>query len=296
MTNTTTEGMPTMTIDQPTRFDPMRVAAETFALPAFFPIPGLGLLPMNSFLVRGAQPVLVDSGPPTLAGELMEQLGTLMDLRDLRWIWLTHMDPDHIGAIIPLLEAAPRAKVVTSFIGLGKLAMICAIGPERAHLINPGGRLDIGDRELVAMRPPVYDAPETMAAFDAKTRALFSADTFGALLDAPAPHAGAVPDDALKAGMLTWASVDAPWLEDVPRDRFARSLAAWNGLGATTVLSAHLPPAEGMTTRLLDHLADACGRPGFVGPDQAQVEAMMAAQMPDPLAAQSQSETSAAAQ
>jgi len=257
-----------------TQLAPVRITADTWALPAWCPLPGMGVLPMNSFLIRGAQPTLVDAGPSPLADDLLAQLGTLVDLDDLRWIWLTHTDPDHVGAVDKLLAAAPRARVVTTFLGVGKMGLHRPLPPERPWLVNPGQRLDIGDRSLVALRPPVYDAPETIAAFDPTTRALFSADCFGALLHGPADTAGAVPAGDLRDGMLTWASIDAPWLEDLREDGYGRALEAVRRLEPTHVLGGHLPPAEGLVGRLLENLAAARGRPGFVGPDQAAVEAL----------------------
>ena len=58
--------------------------------------------------------------------------------------------------------------------------------PERVHLLNPGQRLSVGDRDLLAVRPPTFDAPETTGVFDTRSRALFTADCFGALLAEPA--------------------------------------------------------------------------------------------------------------
>jgi hypothetical protein len=134
-------------------------------------------------------------------------------------------------------------------------------------------RLDVGDRELVGLRPPIYDAPETLAAFDTRTRALFAADAFGALLDAPSADARAIAGPDLRRGMLTWATIDAPWLEHVPRRTLACALADVLRLGASRIYGAHLPPAEDMGDALADVLLEACGRRPFVGPDQRAVGA-----------------------
>jgi hypothetical protein len=48
-------------------------------------------------------------------------------------------------------------------------------------------------------------------------------------------------------------------------------------LDASTVLSAHLPPAINMTKTLLAYLAEAHQAPSFVGPDQKALEKLMAA-------------------
>lgn len=257
-----------------TQLEPMRVARDTFALPAYCPIPGLGVLPMSSFLIRGAEPVLVDAGPGPLADDLMASLATLIDPADLRWVWLTHTDPDHVGAIEQVLAAAPRARVVTTFLGVGKMGLHRPLPEDRVYLLNPGQRLDVGDRVLAALRPPVYDAPETIAAFDPLTRAFFAADCFGALMEAPAENAAELAPGALREGMLTWASIDAPWLEHIEAAGFDAALAGLRRLAPDVVLGAHLPPATGMVDRLVGDLARARGAAPFVGPDQAAVDAM----------------------
>jgi len=267
------------TMETLTQGSAFEVAGDVFALPAWCPVPGMGVLPMSSFLIRGRQPTLVDTGPAPLSGPLRAELEELLDLSDLRWIWLTHTDPDHVGGLQDLLERAPAARVVTTFLGAGKLGLHSAPPVERVHLIEPGGSLDIGDRELVALRPPVYDAPETIAAFDPKSRSLFAADCFGTLSSGPVRRAEDLSAGALRDGMLAWASIDTPWLELVDPDRFERSLSAVRGLAPARILGAHLPPARGMTDTLLAHLerarAAVAARQGAGSPDvePARVEA-----------------------
>lgn len=243
-------------MDELTIFDPCAAAPEVFVLPAYCPIPGMGVLPMSSFLIRGPRPVLVDTGPRPLADELMKRLAMLIDPADLAYLWLTHTDPDHTGAVEQILAAAPRAKLVTTFLGMGKLSLRMALPPERVHLVNPGETLDLGGRQLHALRPPAYDAPETIGAFDPATRTLFAADAFATLMDAPADSAGSVGRSRLREGMAAWAGIDMPWLSLVDERKFEESLETVRRWDAETVLSSHLPPATGMTGELLGCLAD----------------------------------------
>lgn len=154
---------------------------------------------------------------------------------------------------------------------MGKL-MLGGLPVDRVLLMSPGQDLDLGDRCLLALRPPVYDAPETMALMDTRTGTLCSADCFGALLQDPVASAGEVPLGALRDGMLPWAGVDAPWLSLLPEGGLDASLAGVRGLAPVRVLSAHLPPAEGMTDWLTAGLAEACGSAPFTGPDRAGVD------------------------
>ena len=71
-------------------------------------IPTLGSLAINAFVLHGTEPVLVDTGTVAGAPEFMTTLESVIDPRDLRWIWLTHTDFDHIGSLPALLlEPAP---------------------------------------------------------------------------------------------------------------------------------------------------------------------------------------------
>ena len=53
---------------------------------------------------------------------------------------------------------------------------------ERMRWVNPGESFDAGDRRLVAVRPPIFDAPTTRGLFDAKTGVYWAVDTFASLL------------------------------------------------------------------------------------------------------------------
>jgi flavorubredoxin len=263
-------------MNRPTMFAPRQAAPGVDALPSYLPVPSFGLLPVNAYLIGGAQPVLVDTGLAALQDEFLRGLGSLIALEQLRWIWLTHTDPDHLGNLAAVLERAPRARVVTTFLGMGKLGL-AQLPVDRAYLLNPGEVLNVGDRQLLALRPPAFDAPETTGLFDLKTRVLFSADCFGALLDAPAETAAEVPPDRLRDGLVTWATVDVPWLHSVDAAAFGKALDTVRRLDAGVILSSHLPPAFGMTEGLLRHLAAARAAPPFEGPTQPELERLMAA-------------------
>jgi glyoxylase-like metal-dependent hydrolase (beta-lactamase superfamily II) len=263
------------TVEQPIFLHNQQLAGDTTVLRAYTPAPGMGVLPVNAFVIRAAQPVLVDTGMVGLRQPFMDHLRRAIDPGDLRWIWLTHTDPDHVGNLEAVLAEAPRARVVTTYLGMGKLGLL-GLPIERCYLLNPGQRLDAGDRELLAVAPPSFDAPETTGLMDSSTGFLYSADCFGALLEAPHEFAADLAAPDLEAGLVTWSSVDAPWLRLVDERRFGEALAALSSLAPAAVLSSHLPPAFGMLGDLVRYLAAARTAPAFVGPDQSALERMMA--------------------
>lgn len=264
-------------MDAPTMMDPIQVSDDITALPSYLPLPGLGALAVNAFVLKADQPLLVDTGLAGLRADFMTRLREVIDPAELRWIWITHTDADHVGNLAAVLAEAPDARVVTTFLGMGKMNLL-GLPTERAYLLNPGQRLDVGDRTLLALAPPTYDAPETTGLFDSRSRALFSADSFGALLAEPVDNAALVPGERLREGLVTWAGIDAPWLRHIDRPAFAATLAKVRELDARHLLSAHLPPVHGMTDILCTWLSQACDAAPFDAPDQAALEAMMSAQ------------------
>lgn len=253
-------------------------------------IPGLGHLPINAFVLHAEQPVLVDTGQPASRDAFLDALWSTVDPADLRWVYLTHPDRDHTGSLMQVLEAAPHARLVTTFLGMGILSIEHEIAPERVFLLNPGQSLDVGDRALTAFRPPLYDSPATTGFSDSRTGTCFTSDFFGAPLPDPelvrADDISALAADDLAAAQRLWATVDSPWVAGVDRAAFADALVPLRRLDPPVVLSTHLPPARAAAGRLLDTIAGAPDAPPFVGPDQAALEALLAGFAPEQRAAE----------
>jgi flavorubredoxin len=262
-------------MDQPTMCEPYQAAPDVDVLPAYFPIPGLGIIPVNAFVLRATEPVLVDTGLAPLSDEFMQRLSAVIDPGDLRWLWLTHCHPDHIGSLRRVLEAAPKLRVITTFLGVGVMSLFQPLPMDRVHLLNPGQSISVGDRTLTAIQPPSFDSPETTGFFDPKAAAFFSSDCFGALLSEPAGNAADIGSAKLREGLIRWATVDAPWLHLVDRAVFGQRLNRVREMAPKLVLSSHLPLASGMTEELVQYLAAAPDAEPFVGPDQPALEAML---------------------
>jgi glyoxylase-like metal-dependent hydrolase (beta-lactamase superfamily II) len=264
-------------VEAPTVFAPHPAAPGVTVIPAYLPVPGMGVIAANSFLLDGPEPLLVDSGPGGLtSGAYEAALRSVVDPAALRWLWLTHTDPDHTGALAWLLDAAPDLRVITTYLGAAKLSMSTPVPLDRCRFANPGDRVEVGDRNLLAVRPPTFDAPETTGVLDLASGTLISADTFGALLAEPAARAEDVDPGALADGLVLWSTVDAPWLHQVDRPAYDAALRELRRLAPRHVLSSHLPPATGIVDALLDAAADVPDADPWVGPDQAALEAMLA--------------------
>jgi hypothetical protein len=245
----------------------------------FLEVPGLGFLPVNAFVIHAAQPVVVDTGLGLPGRDFTAFLAEVIDPADIAWIWLTHPDRDHTGGLFALLDAAPRARVVTTFVGAGIMSAEHPLPINRIYLLNPGQSLDAGDRRLTGFRPPLFDNPATVGILDTTTGTCLSSDCFGAPLPtaelATAQDAAAASPDQVRAAQLLWATVDSPWVHAVDRAKFAASFGPLRDFGPSAIFSTHLPPVTSEISALFAALLDAPQASPFTGPDQAALEAML---------------------
>ena len=261
-----------------------RVGTDITVLNDQLEIPGMGHLPINAFVLHARQPVVVDTGVGLPDRDFLADLGSAIDPADVRWIWLTHPDRDHTGGLFDLLEAAPQAKLVTTFLAVGIMSTERPLPLDRVHLLNPGQQLDVGDRTLTAFRPPLFDSPATVGFYDDRSRTCFSSDCFGAPMPtadlAASSDVRELPADQLLGAQLLWAAVDSPWVHNVTGPGYTASIKTIEAFNADTTLSTHLPPALGRASALLDMLHAAPGAAPFVGPDQQALEHMLASFQP----------------
>lgn len=253
-----------------------RAAPDIDVITSSVSIPGFGLVPINAFVLHGTEPVLVDTGATVERDDFMTALRSVIDPGDLKWIWLTHPDFDHIGALAPLLDANPDVRVITTFLGVGIMGLFAPLPMDRVHLVNPGQTITVGERSLTAVKPPAFDNPSTTGFVDDSSGALFCSDCFGALLAEVPDSASDLSDDELRQGQVFWATVDSPWLHNADRGAFATALDRTRKIEPTMILSSHLPAAPGaMMGQLIESLRAVPTAPPFVGPDQAALEAML---------------------
>jgi glyoxylase-like metal-dependent hydrolase (beta-lactamase superfamily II) len=244
-------------------------------LPSHVPLPEMGYLPINAFVIKADEPVLVDTGTGRDSDEFMKTLRMVVDPQELKWVWITHDDSDHTGSIQKILEAAPKARLAANALAVMRMNAAWPVPMDRVYWLNHGDGISVGDRKLTAIRPPLFDNPTTIGIYDDKSDIFFSADCFGAIIPTLAQDADDLKEDALAQGMLSWASGDCPWVHAIPPEVFARQLDTLRQLAPKSILSAHLPPASGMTARLLDTLALVPASKPFIAPKQAVLAQML---------------------
>jgi flavorubredoxin len=256
---------------------PLRVADETFVLPTPFPIPGFGVFYINAMVIRGQEPILVETGAPVFRDEYLQTAFSLVDPQDVRWIFLSHDDRDHSGNIMQVLAACPNARLVTNFVGLGRMTEEFDLPPRRVYFVNDGESFNVGDRTLAAIRPPYYDSPATRGLWDASTGVYFAADAFGAVVQEEAEDVADVPADVYTEGFNWFNRANHPWHEVTDAAKVNAVVDRIRRLEPEVIVSVHGPTAHGRSDQLCAMLSEITNMDPLVLPTQAEFEHSLAA-------------------
>jgi Metallo-beta-lactamase superfamily len=259
--------------------EPIRVTEDIYALPAHVTIPGVGVLPVNAFLILGEEPVLVDTGVAVESEGFLAALRSLVEPERLKWIWVTHDDTDHTGNLQEVVRLAPQAKLLTHAFAALRMGAHWPIPLDRVYALTPGERIDVGNRELTVTKPLLFDNPMSLGLFDQRSRTLFSVDTYGAILPRESRNAADFSPEELRQGITMWEGFDSPWVQLLDPQKFAELLEEVRQLAPERILSSHLPPAENMTGSLLEIVAALPAAEPFVPPNQAAFAQIAAAIM-----------------
>jgi len=269
---------------------PYRIARDTWLVPNLVPAgPGQYLF-VNTMVITGAEPMVVDTGAPLHREAWLERVFALVDPGDIRWAFLSHDDGDHLGNMRDLLEAAPNATVVANFFSTER----AALEPDRALPLDrmiwrdPGATVDLGDRRIRLVRPPIFDGPTTRGLYDESTGVLWAVDSFAAFTDGVAREGVDVPADLYDESFAVLNSLVSPWHEWLDATVYRRHVASVAALKPTAVASAHGPVLRGeLVADAFARVSAMAGRPIVVPPGQELLDQMVAelVTQPAPIAA-----------
>ncbi|MGD9619217.1 MAG: MBL fold metallo-hydrolase [Mycolicibacterium sp.] len=265
-----------------TKHEPALIAPDTFVLPATLPVPGRGVQYVNPFLIRGAEPLLVDTGAAVLAEEYFSSLGSLIDLEDIRWIFISHDDRDHTGGLLRLLDLCPSARVLTSFQAVNRMTKETPLPLDRMEFVEIGCSVSIGDRRLHVMRPPLYDSPATRGFFDDRTGVYYAVDAFGAVTPQYHQLVDEVSPTAYRDGFYWLNRANTPWLELVEPAKLQAVVGDVRALDPSVIATTHGPVVTGSAvSRVLELMCTIPTQPvAFPSKeDLAATQALQAAEM-----------------
>jgi flavorubredoxin len=228
-------------------------------------------------VLRGAEPVVVDTGAPIHRDSVLQQVFSLVEPEDVRWIYLSHDDGDHTGALHELLAACPNATLVVNFFITERLALERALPLDRMVWLGPGDALDAGDRTLRLVVPPIFDGPTTRALFDERTRVLWSVDSFAALSPGAGYEHTDIPPDLYDETFSLLNSLISPWHQWLDANRYAAHVREVSRLEPAATASAHGPILRGAAIDdAFERVVAMAGQPIVAPPGQPLLDELVA--------------------
>lgn len=132
----------------------------------------------NSYLIVDEKTVLVDTVDVCYSDIFLKKIEDALAGRELDYLIVNHMEPDHAGSIRLLRHRYPGVQIVGNAKTFGMLAGFHGI-KEGLYEVKEGDSLNIGSRSLTFYAAPMVHWPEVMVTYDAADKLLFSADAFG---------------------------------------------------------------------------------------------------------------------
>jgi flavorubredoxin len=219
--------------------DPYQVAPDTWVVPELVPGPPGTVVALNSMVITAAEPVIVDTGNELSRSEWLDAAFSIVEPEDVRWVFLSHDDHDHAGNLGTVLDLCPQATLVTTQFTVERLVRSTELPLHRMRWINSGEHFDVGDRTLVAVRPPVFDSPVTRGLFDTRTGVYWAVDTFASPMPDHLEDVADMPAGDWAELMLLFNRMVSPWHTLVDQARFDAYVDEVEALGITTVASGH---------------------------------------------------------
>lgn len=132
----------------------------------------------NAYLIKGEKTALVEAVHAPFFDEYLDNIRSIVDIKDIDYIILNHTEPDHSGALKYLLEENPDIKVITSMPGNKYIRDI--VNRTFDHqVVKDGDTLDLGGKVLKFIIAPFLHWPDSMFTYVETDDVLFSCDFLG---------------------------------------------------------------------------------------------------------------------
>jgi flavorubredoxin len=233
---------------------------DTHAISHAFPLPEGPILPINQFVIRGSEKsIMLDTGPLFNVEGTIAALSQVMNPEDLDYIFLTHMDLDHVGGLPHLLKLAPKARVVGNTTVMGKGLSMYNIPPTRFAAVFSGQEINLGNHVLRVEESLVEDG-HTSWLFDKTTRTFFTSDGFGSLqFGQSASYAETVDSNAYAQGFAMWQHMNFHMLPRLDMSQFRGIINYMRSLDVRQIASVHGPIVREDVQGILDLMEDVPG-------------------------------------
>ena len=134
----------------------------------------------NSYVVLDEKTVLLDTVDHAVSGLFFENLTAALAGRELDYLIVNHMEPDHCAMIEDVVRRYPNVQIVCNEKTLTMIKQFFTFDVEdKAIIVKEMDTLCTGRHTFAFVMAPMVHWPEAMVTYDATDKILYSADAFG---------------------------------------------------------------------------------------------------------------------
>ena len=143
-----------------------------------FPIPrGISY---NAYLLLDEKTVLFDTVDRAITEQFFENIDALLKGRNLDYVVVNHMEPDHCATLGEIVRRYPEVQVICNAKTVPIIKQFYNFDIDsRAVIVKENDTLSTGKHTFTFIMAPMVHWPEVMVTYDITDKILFSADAFG---------------------------------------------------------------------------------------------------------------------
>ena len=132
----------------------------------------------NSYLIKDENTTIIDLTKETFLDSFLVQVKDQIDLSQIKYIVVNHVEPDHASGVNRIRALAPQATILCSERARKMLASFYGM-EENVRAVEDGEIISLGKHTLQFTLTPNVHWPETMMTVEQTEQILFSCDGFG---------------------------------------------------------------------------------------------------------------------
>ena len=134
----------------------------------------------NSYFIDDEKTAILDTVDSVIRDVFMDNVSHLLHGRQLDYIVINHMEPDHSGSLLALVRAYPEAKIIAAPQAQKMIGQYFHV-TLKDRFLSTDEKLEIslGTHRLRFLKAPMVHWPEVTFTYEETEKVLFSADAFG---------------------------------------------------------------------------------------------------------------------
>jgi len=134
----------------------------------------------NSYFIEDEKTLVMDTVDRSVSVQFFENLSHMLNGRELDYLVVNHMEPDHAATVEETVRRYPNVTIVCNQKLAVMLGQFFDFDVEsRVQIVKEGDVLSTGELQFTFVMAPMVHWPEVMMSYEITGKILFSADAFG---------------------------------------------------------------------------------------------------------------------